>query len=30
MPPSVFEDMWDHILTDQGLEIFENDIKQIK
>ena len=30
MPPVVFEGMWDHILTDQGLEIFENDIKQIK
>ena len=30
MPPAVFEGMWDHILTDQGLEIFDNDIKQIK
>lgn len=28
MPPSVFDKMYKHILTDQGLEIFENDIKQ--
>ena len=30
MPPEVFEGMWDHILTDQGLEIFENELKLIK
>jgi len=30
MPPSVFEDMYKHILTDAGLEIFEQDIAQIK
>ena len=29
MPPAVFDGMWNHMLTDQGLEIFENDIKQI-
>lgn len=26
MPPSVFEDMYKHILTDVGLEIFEKDV----
>jgi len=30
MPPAVFEDMYKHILTDAGLEIFEQDIAQIK
>lgn len=30
MPPKVFDQMWNHMLTDQGLEIFENDIKSIK
>tara|TARA_Y100001937_G_scaffold59198_1_gene81260 strand:+ start:550 stop:1227 length:678 start_codon:yes stop_codon:yes gene_type:complete len=25
MPPSVFEKMYNHVLTDKGLEIFEND-----
>jgi len=30
MPPSVFEEMYDHILTDKGMEIFENDWKQFK
>ena len=30
MPPSVFENMYKHILTDAGLEIFEQDIAQIK
>ena len=25
MPPKVFEQMYDHILTDKGMEIFEND-----
>ena len=27
MPPSVFEKMYNHVLTDKGLEIFENDWK---
>ena len=26
MPPQVFEDMYKHILTDVGLEIFEKDV----
>ena len=30
MPPKVFEQMYDHILTDKGLEIFDNDWKQVK
>ena len=30
MPPNVFEQMYDHILTDKGMEIFENDWKQFK
>ena len=25
VPPKVFDDMYDHILTDKGMEIFEND-----
>ena len=29
MPPSVFNSMYDHVLTEKGLEIFENDIKAI-
>lgn len=29
MPPSVFEQMYDHILTDKGMEIFEEDAKGI-
>ena len=29
MPPSVFEKMYNHVLTDKGLEIFDNDAKQI-
>ena len=29
MPPDVFEKMYDHILTDKGLEIFEADIREI-
>jgi transaldolase len=28
MPPKVFEQMYDHILTDKGLEIFDNDWKK--
>ena len=30
MPPSVFEGMYNHILTDKGLEIFEKDEASIK
>jgi len=30
MPPKVFEQMYDHILTDKGMEIFENDWSQVK
>ena len=30
MPPKVFEQMYDHILTDKGMEIFENDWKSVK
>ena len=29
MPPKVFEQMYDHILTDKGLEIFEKDAATI-
>ena len=29
MPPKVFEQMYDHILTDAGLEIFDRDAAQI-
>ena len=29
MPPSVFEKMYNHVLTDKGLEIFDNDAKNI-
>jgi transaldolase len=29
MPPKVFKDMWNHVLTDKGLEIFENDLKEM-
>lgn len=29
MPPKVFKDMWSHVLTDKGLEIFENDLKEM-
>ena len=25
MPPKILEQMYDHILTDKGMEIFEND-----
>ena len=28
MPPKVFEQMYNHILTDKGMEIFENDYTQ--
>ena len=27
MPPVVFDKMYNHVLTDKGLEIFENDWK---
>ena len=30
MPPKVFDQMYDHILTDKGMEIFENDWKEVK
>ena len=30
MPPKVFEQMYDHILTDKGLEIFDRDAAKIK
>ena len=30
MPPKVFDAMYDHILTDKGLEIFDNDWKQVQ
>ena len=29
MPPAVFEKMYNHVLTDKGLEIFESDAKNI-
>ena len=29
MPPKVFDQMYDHILTDKGLEIFDNDWKAV-
>ena len=30
MPPKVFDQMYDHILTDKGMEIFENDWKEVQ
>ena len=30
MPASVFEKMYEHILTDEGLKIFDKDIAQIE
>ncbi len=30
MPPQVFEGMYDNILTDKGMEIFENDWKEVE
>ena len=30
MPPKVMDQMYDHILTDKGLEIFDNDWKQVQ
>ena len=29
MPPKVFDQMYDHILTDKGLEIFDKDWKEV-
>ena len=29
MPPKVFEDMYNHILTDKGLEIFDKDWQSV-
>jgi transaldolase len=29
MPPKIFDQMYDHILTDKGLEIFDNDWKNV-
>jgi len=30
MPPKVFDQMYNHILTDKGLEIFDNDWKSVE
>ena len=30
MPPSVFDQMYEHILTDKGLEIFDQDWASVK
>jgi len=30
MPPKIFDQMYDHVLTDKGLEIFDNDWKKFK
>ena len=30
LPPKVFDQMYDHILTDKGMEIFENDWREVK
>ena len=30
MPPDIFDKMYDHILTDAGMEIFEKDLKLIE
>ena len=29
MPPKIFEQMYDHILTDKGMEIFEKDWAEV-
>ena len=29
MPPAVFEKMYNHVLTEKGLDIFDNDAKFI-
>ena len=30
MPPKIFDQMYDHILTDKGMEIFDNDWKSVQ
>jgi hypothetical protein len=30
MPPDIFDKMYDHILTDAGMEIFEKDLKLVE
>jgi len=30
MPPKIFEQMYDHVLTDKGMEIFEKDWESVK
>jgi transaldolase len=30
MPPKVFDQMYDHILTDKGLEIFDKDWSEVQ
>ena len=30
MPPSIFTKMYNHILTDKGLELFDNDWKEVQ
>ena len=30
MPPKIFDQMYDHILTDKGLEIFDKDWAAVK
>jgi transaldolase len=30
MPPKVLEQMYDHMLTDKGMEIFEKDWSEVK
>ena len=30
MPPKIFEDMYKHILTDKGLDIFDKDWAEVK
>ena len=30
MPPKIFDEMYDHILTDKGMEIFDNDWKSVQ
>ena len=30
IPPKVFEGMYNHILTDKGLQLFENDWKEVQ
>jgi len=30
MPPAVFEKMFNHVLTDKGLEIFDQNLEEIR